>query len=411
MKRRSLFCLTFVVTFALLLAAGWPGTPCTPLIVEGSIPPVEEHMTPVLASVLSPPVPVELTDGKVHLVYDLLVTNALQADWTLEKLDVFDIDAPDAPLTSFAGEDLKAIMQVVGPWEMGDTLGPGQLGVIYLELTVPSEHTPTALRHEFHCSSSAFGSGNSDAESDTRVLQLASTKVAGAPVVIGPPLNGSGWVAANVLGSWAHRRAIAPVNSRWYIAQRFAVDWMQADQEGYMVRGVATANESFVYFGADLLAVEDGIVAAAVDGRPEQVPGKLPEDLPASEAGGNQIILDIGDDFYATYAHVKTGSLRVSEGDRVTKGQVIGQVGNSGHSSAPHLHFHVTEGLSPLIFGASGVPFVFSELKLQGQVVSAESLGNALYNGMTLDIATPADAVGSRSGQMPANFAVVDFTP
>ena len=101
----------------------------------------------------------------------------------------------------------------------------------------------------------------------------------------------------------------------------------------------------------------------------------------------------------------------VSEGDRVTKGQVIGQLGNSGHSTAPHLHFHVTKGLSPLIFGASGVPFVFDAVDVRGQVSAIESLERAIEEGAQLDIISRDEATGGRSGQMPADLAVVRFTP
>ena len=43
---------------------------------------------------------------------------------------------------------------------------------------------------------------------------------------------------------------------------------------------------------------------------------------------GNHIILEIGPRLYATYAHLKPGSLRVAVGQRVTRGHVIGLVGN-----------------------------------------------------------------------------------
>ena len=47
-------------------------------------------------------------------------------------------------------------------------------------------------------------------------------------------------------------------------------------------------------------------------------------------------------------------------GDLVSRGQVLGAIGNSGNSDGPHLHFHVTEAVdaeaAPL--RAEGVPFV-----------------------------------------------------
>ena len=388
MKYRSLSRLTFLLVIVLLMAV--------PLAVEGSDPLPEEQPTMIMASVLSPPVPVDLADRKVHLVYEVLVTNLSRKDWTLEKLNVFDIDDPGAPLASFAGEDLKAIMQVPGAKETSTTLGPGQVGIIYLEFTVRPERTPATLGHEFHSSSGA--------------LRLLLTEVTGSPVAIGPPMSGDGWLAVNVLGSSDHRRSLAAINGALYIAQRFAVDWVQADAEGYVIRGDVSVNENWVCYGADLLAVEDGTVVVAVDGVPDETAGLTPTVGHIEELGGNYIILDIGDGFYVTYAHLRPGSLLVSEGDRVRKGQVIGKLGNSGNSSGPHLHFHVARGLSPLILGADGVPFVFDGFELQGQI-PAGSLDRALEEGTPVEIVTPEDAIGERSGQMPADLTVMKLTP
>ena len=54
--------------------------------------------------------------------------------------------------------------------------------------------------------------------------------------------------------------------------------------------------------------------------------------------------------------------MAVKLGDRVKRGQQIGLLGNSGNSTAPHLHFHVTNGNSPL--GSEGLPFVFEKFEL-----------------------------------------------
>lgn len=50
-------------------------------------------------------------------------------------------------------------------------------------------------------------------------------------------------------------------------------------------------------------------------------------------------------------------------GDRVRRGQVIGLVGNSGNSTAPHLHFHITDGNSPL--ESEGVPYLLESFEVQ----------------------------------------------
>ncbi len=54
---------------------------------------------------------------------------------------------------------------------------------------------------------------------------------------------------------------------------------------------------------------------------------------------GNTIMIDHGDGLVTLYAHQQSGGIRVSNGDRVTKGQRIGTVGSTGNSTGPHLHF------------------------------------------------------------------------
>ena len=59
------------------------------------------------------------------------------------------------------------------------------------------------------------------------------------------------------------------------------------------------------------------------------------------DMAGNHVIIDIGDGHYVLYGHMKLGSLRVRVGDQVRRGQLIGQVGDSGNSDEPHLHIQV----------------------------------------------------------------------
>ena len=87
----------------------------------------------------------------------------------------------------------------------------------------------------------------------------------------------------------------------------------------------------------------DARVVSVVDGLPEQTPGKFPSNLPLAEADGNSVILDLGSQRYALYAHLQPGSIKVRVGDNVKPGQVIGLVGDSGNSIAPRLHFQVTD--------------------------------------------------------------------
>jgi len=106
-----------------------------------------------------------------------------------------------------------------------------------------------------------------------------------------------------------------------------------------------------------VLAVADGIVASVKDGIPENVPGLTSRavTITMETVAGNSVVLDLGNGRFAFYAHLVPGSLRVKVGDRVRRGDVIGLLGNSGNSTAPHLHFHVGDRNAGL--AAEGLPY------------------------------------------------------
>ena len=81
--------------------------------------------------------------------------------------------------------------------------------------------------------------------------------------------------------------------------------------------------------GKDIVAADDGtvIVAAYRKGT-------------SYWSYGEYIVIDHGGGYQTLYAHCS--ELLVKEGETVKKGQVIARVGNTGRSTAPHLHFEVT---------------------------------------------------------------------
>ena len=113
-----------------------------------------------------------------------------------------------------------------------------------------------------------------------------------------------------------------------------------------------------------MLAVADAVVTATKDGIAENVPQKTADVVTLENVAGNHVVLDLGKGRFALYAHFQPKSLRVKVGDRVRRGQVLGLIGNSGNSTEPHLHFHVSDGPSPL--GSEGVPYVFDAFEAHG---------------------------------------------
>ena len=129
----------------------------------------------------------------------------------------------------------------------------------------------------------------------------------------------------------------ALVNNHWTLAvQRDAIDFVRL-VDGKTYRGDRSRLENFFIFGQPLVAVADGRVTEAVDAHPDlPVGGNTWHDM-----AGNHVIIDIGDGHYVLYGHMKLGSVRVRVGDQVRRGQLIGQVGDSGNSDEPHLHIQV----------------------------------------------------------------------
>jgi murein DD-endopeptidase MepM/ murein hydrolase activator NlpD len=149
----------------------------------------------------------------------------------------------------------------------------------------------------------------------------------------------------------------------------------------------------------------DATVAHVQDGLPEGTPGSFPGTVTVINADGNSVILDLGGGRYALYAHLQPGSIRLHQGDHISRGQVRGLVGNTGNSDAPHLHFHMMDGPSPL--ASNGLPYVIDAFEITGRAVSSSDL-----NDKTADTplaVVPADGQVKRTNELPANLAVVRF--
>ena len=118
-----------------------------------------------------------------------------------------------------------------------------------------------------------------------------------------------------------------------------------------------------------------GRIEAVTDAVPENVPGATPAvPITLDTRGGNLINLDIGNGRYMTYAHLIPESLTVGVGDLVQRADVLARLGNSGRSTAPHLHFHVSEIFDTQTasgLNGSGVPFVFESFEILGDRSSA----------------------------------------
>lgn len=203
-----------------------------------------------------------------------------------------------------------------------------------------------------------------------------------------------------------HTRAALPINGKVWLAQRYAVDYEQLDANNRIWSGKNKKDlDNYTIYGKKAIAAADAKVVKVIDGLPEQVPGVFPENISPEEADGNSVIFDIGGGNYALYAHFQPGSIRVEEGERVKRGDVLGLVGNSGNSLAPHLHFHVMNG--PLSLASNGLPYEIDSFKVTGKNPGGTAaFDEAEGTPLKVDRVEPARRV---TDAMPLDQVVVSF--
>lgn len=147
----------------------------------------------------------------------------------------------------------------------------------------------------------------------------------------------------------------SPINYHYaYENQRYAYDFVIMN-ESISYDGDPTLNESYFAFGKEYLAPADGVVVEVENSVEDNTPvGTMNEKQPL----GNYVILDHGNNEFSYLAHFKNQSVTVDIGDKVKQGDSLGQVGNSGNSSEPHIHFHVAD--SPDIKTSKSINIKFS---------------------------------------------------
>jgi murein DD-endopeptidase MepM/ murein hydrolase activator NlpD len=145
---------------------------------------------------------------------------------------------------------------------------------------------------------------------------------------------------------------------------------------------------------------------SVTDGLPEQTPGKYPVNISPDQADGNSVILDLGEQGYAMYAHMQPATIQVRVGQRVAAGQVIGLVGNSGNSVAPHLHFQVMDRPSSL--AANGLPYEMRDFQITERSPGTKAFDEAEEKGSPLAV-TPVSPAPPVKGALPLDQLIFSF--
>lgn len=166
------------------------------------------------------------------------------------------------------------------------------------------------------------------------------------------------------------------------LGERYAIDFVGVDEHNrtsavrdWRTVFAAEPPERFVGFGRAILAPVGGVVLRAHDGEGDHqarrsqlalIPyavgqaGRLRSGITAI-AGNHVIIADRVSGAFVALVHLRRGSLRVRAGSQVQVGDVLGECGNSGNSTQPHVHVQVMDSADLTV--ARGLPSAFRDYR------------------------------------------------
>jgi murein DD-endopeptidase MepM/ murein hydrolase activator NlpD len=168
---------------------------------------------------------------------------------------------------------------------------------------------------------------------------------------------------------------------RWVVPEEFALDIARVGDGGLTFRGDSSKRTNYFAYGAEVLAAADGTVVAVQDGIAESDSSlRQAQESDAAyfqrtlagqsellakgplAAAGNYVVIQHAPSEFSFYAHLLPGSVKVAKGRQVRRGETIAQLGQSGNSTEPHLHFHLVDGPDPVF--SCGLPVHFENVGL-----------------------------------------------
>jgi hypothetical protein len=184
-----------------------------------------------------------------------------------------------------------------------------------------------------------------------------STKAPVDPVAVASPLSGEWYVAQGGRAELINGHQVA-------VAQDYALDVLQ-EVNGHTYTGDPKNPANYYAWGEPVRAPADGVIATVISTFPDQAIGSVDLRNPA----GNQVVLEIDEGTFIAFGHLQSGSISVSVGQSIGRGETIGLVGNSGNSDEPHLH---VQAQNKAIFdvnrpppGLITYPLVFDDVQVQ----------------------------------------------
>jgi hypothetical protein len=138
-------------------------------------------------------------------------------------------------------------------------------------------------------------------------------------------------------GIWIAGHAGASLQTNFHFTNKYAIDFLKLGSDNRFYKEKENSVTDFYSYNEPVFSPANAIITQVVD----SVESDLMFQLDTVNAGGNFVILDIGNEKYVFFGHLKKASIAVRTGDTISMGTYIGRVGNSGKSTVPHLHMHV----------------------------------------------------------------------
>ncbi|MCF1750821.1 urea transporter [Mariniradius sediminis] len=148
----------------------------------------------------------------------------------------------------------------------------------------------------------------------------------GSPIPIYLPFFGEWSVTQGHNGAFTHK-------DDW----KHAWDFEIRDDQGKTFRDEGDFASDYFCFDKNVLAPADGVVEVLVNDIEDNTVGTRNLD----KNWGNTVVIKHSEFLYSKLSHLKKGSILPKIGDKVSKGEIIAKVGNSGNSAFPHLHFQL----------------------------------------------------------------------
>jgi hypothetical protein len=353
------FIITPVLVTACLISAARPGDGQT-----GTPPDKQVSPYPVAVTVAPDPVRIVDAGGTLQLDFDFHIANSTPDSLEIALLRVSAYDSAGIFLTR---KELNRLGLIPCTRELCNTeVGPGARIIVFNPFySWRLESRPAELRY-------TFGLVSKNSESRFQIETTVRPAAADPRTVLHLPLEGKLFVWDG-FGIQSHHRRFDPFHEfseKLGIKSnpsRYGLDFEMVDETGRTYHDDPARLENYYIYGRLVLATAAGSVADCVDGRPDSEIGRFSVDYDEIFRtrdlrlfGGNFIYLDHGNGEFSTFLHLRPGSLKVRIGDRVEADQVIAEVGNSGDSIEPHLHYQLN--LQPR-FDSESLPPVFHDFR------------------------------------------------